>query len=259
MNKVVYGGMGIKRIWKIFRFYSQIGEDVMNVLRIILYIITIFITVAVGVVVMDSAYNKQTVNGIYTQFMNIYNMIFIISIGLDNVKNTKVKKYNNNSNILLSCLPVSKKEIFTTRFILVQIMFLPVLLLEIFLILLNMKIGLNKDSCVCFGITVIIYCINNVSFNLSSGFSMLRSKKYNCFIFQKVILFIIFGFALIYYAYFSLSFVNKSNNIFSRINFGTQIFSPFSGIIGIFTIIISMIVSYYLGYVLPLKLSQGDE
>jgi hypothetical protein len=251
--------MGMKRIWKIFRFYFQIGVGLLNVLRIIGYIITIFTTVAVGVVVMDSAYNKQMVNGMYSQFTNIYNMIFIISLGLDNVKNTRVKKYNNNSNILLSYLPVSKKDIFTTRFIILQIILLPVFLLEIFLISLNMKIRLNKDFCVCFGITVIIYCIYNVSFSLSSGISMLSSKKYNCFIFQKVILFITFYIALIYNAYFGLIFVNNSNNIFSRINFVTQIFSPFAGLIGIFTIIISMIASYYLGCVLPLKLSQGDE
>jgi len=257
---VVYGGMGIKRIWKIIRLYCEIDGEDTNIISIISYIVVTLSTLAVGVVIMDTINNKKLGNrDMYTPLLNTYILNFLWSLNFDRGKNTKKKKFKNNSDYLLKQLPVSTKEIFTARFIIVQIICIPMLLLQIFLIFSNIKTGLTKHVSVCFGIMVIVYCIYNLCFSISTGFNMVNSKRYKYFRWSKVIFIIILYGSMIYNAYYSFIFVNNSNNIFFPFSLIPQIFSMFAGIAGIFAIIISMIVSYYLGCALSLKLSQGDE
>ncbi len=226
------------------------------------YLFEVILSIFWGVIItFDNSFNSGY-SSIIIAFISLYFILFSVSFILDHNKNLTNKDYNNNADIMLKQFPVSAKDIFIVRFIIMQLILLPILILELFLIVLYLTSGVSKIISIYFGTTVIIFCIINLLFSFITGFSILSQKTNNKIKYIKPLIMFVFSIFYFIFAIRKFEIVFKLSGLYKSAffqwvsgSFG-RVFSQFSGFLGVGLIIITLILSYYIGCILPLKLSE---
>ncbi|MDP4178739.1 MAG: hypothetical protein Q8900_10415 [Bacillota bacterium] len=242
------------KIAKAYYLIDSSGFNIVYMLCMLAYIFLEIVTIGLATI------KDYTFSAEFMLFSMSYLQFFISYI----VGNTssKNKKYKTNYNLFLLQLPVSKKELYNTKFLCSLIANVIPLFSIIYLIVLNLARGNNKELSSKLGVIVLVYCIGAIIFSVSLGFQNVSCKKYNFvkiawnlwFLCEMIILSVLY-----FVKFFKLFGSNNANMSIENI---TSIIAkaciPLSGMIGLCILLISTIISYYLCSVLPYKISQKE-
>jgi hypothetical protein len=173
------------------------------------------------------------------------------------------RKASFNLNNFLIQAPVLKKDIYNAKFIIFQILSIPLFIVVIYFIKLNIFISRSELILSYSGFFVLLYCICTITMNISIGFSSLSSKKYKAFRHLPLVLLLLYVVFVIYLSnipYVAPGTLVNDQNMFSglapRFIPILKACSYIGGFSGLIVILMSTIISYFLGCKLPLKLSE---
>lgn len=200
--------------------------------------------------------------GIVTQTLNLLTLSYIFIFNILGITRVNGKVTGNMNNFLIQS-PVLKRDIYNVRFGICQMINIPFFVVVIYFIGLNAFVSTSQLISAYSGFLVLFYCIWTMTLSISIGFSSLSFKKYKVFRYLLPALLLLSLVFLIYLSsipYVQSSTLMNAQNMFSALG---PIFIPIlkacrhiGGIAGLFVIIISTIISYFLGCMLPLKISE---
>ncbi|MGV8980154.1 hypothetical protein [Clostridium sp.] len=208
--------------------------------------------------------NKGTMldfSDIVLQLLNLINLSYVFILSTQSGIGLK-RKVTGNLNDFLIQAPVLKKDIYNVKFEIFQMVSIPFFMVVIYFIGLNVFVSTSELISAYSGFFVLIYCIWTMAVNISIGFSS-SSEKYKAFRYlfiALILILLVFMFYLISIHDLQPSTLVNEQNMFNGLG---PIFIPIlkacryiGGITGLFVILLSTIISYFLGCMLPLKISE---
>lgn len=251
----------IIKVIKAYWFMDPLGDNLIIPIAIIL---TGLLSVSTCSQTLTYINNGTTIGFSYLVYQILYLTVIYYWIIINTQRVNKLKKkVNLNLNDFLIQAPVLKKDIYNARFIIFQVLSIPLFIVVIYFIGLNIFVSTSELTSAYSGFFVLLYCICTIILNISIGFSSLPSKKYKAFRYLFLVLlllYLVFAINLSTIPYVAPGTLVNEQNMFSDL--GPRFIpilkacSHIGGISGLIVILMSTIISYFLGCKLPLKISE---
>jgi len=258
----------MKRILRIIQSHFYLNASGASLLVPIFTIILVLWTViqCLTFSYIVSAYeNEHKALDFSFLFPQMFNFINITSILISNsliAPYINNKKKKSNYPLFLSQLPVYNKDLYTARFLMLQLEAAPLLFCILYFIGLNISVGSSDYLSSFSGFFTAIYCLCLIVLSTAIGFTVTQSKKYNlyiyCAMFFSIIPIVLMSILIIIISFVEpLSILNNSN-LYNSLEQRFKACSFIGGVGGIVVILISTAISYLLSCKLPLKLLKNE-
>lgn len=261
----------MKRLINIIKSYYLVDASGYNWFYIpVLVFLGIIEILIIGITILEMLdYTKGSkqiqFSNLFTQLFNFMNVSQIFVLNMISDRNINKRKEKNNYNLFLLQLPVNKKDLFNAKFLLFLISASIPLIMTIFLIGVNLFTG-NSDYISAYtGFFVAVYIAWLIIFPLGIGFGSLESKRYKFLRTIPLLWFIVIIIVMFTSFHGSVETGSATLNKYNMYcGFGkafapiVKACRPIGGIGGIFAVLISIAVSYYLSSILPYKISQKE-
>ncbi|MGH4122189.1 MAG: hypothetical protein ACREV6_04540 [Clostridium sp.] len=258
----------MKRILKIIEAHWFLDPSGSNWLIPASIIITGLISITICTETTKTVHNyicSGTTIGFSAIVLKVLNLMILSCVSLFNAQrvSTRKGKVTVNMNDFLIQAPILKKDLFNAKFIIFQVVSIPLFIVVIYFIRLNVFISTSELISAYSGFLVLIYCIWTMTLSISIGFSSMSAKKYKVFRYLFPVLLLlsmVFAIYLSNIPYVQPGTLVSQQNMFSGL--GPRFIpilkacSHIGGVSGLIVILISSIISYYLSCKLPLKISQ---
>lgn len=205
--------------------------------------------------------NRGTIikfSAIVIPLLYLFSLPYVFILRTQGIAGLKGKVTGNLNDFLIQA-PLLKKDVYNVKFGIFQMLSIPSFITVVYLIGLNLFIGTSELISAYLGFLVLIHCIWTMSVSIS--FSPLYSKKYKSFRYLfPALLLSLFIFYLLNIPYVQPDTLVNAQNMFSALG---PMFIPIlkacryiGGFSGLIVILISTIISYFIGFKLPLKISE---
>jgi hypothetical protein len=258
----------MKRVIKIIKAFGFMGPSGYNWLLPVSTIFTGLMSIVICFQITSMVHNYVTrgttiwFSNIVLQILNLINLSYIFILNAQGITRWKGKVTGNLNNFFIQA-PLLKKDIYNAKFAIFQVASTPFLIVVIYFIGLNIFVSTDDLISAYSGFLILIYCIWTMTLSISIGFSSLSCKKYKAFRYLfPVLLFI----SVVFLIYLSSISYGQSRTIVNEKNMFSALGPTFipilkacrhiGGIAGLIIILVSTIISYFLGCKLPLKISE---
>lgn len=260
----------MKRIFNIIKAFWFMNTSaytwLLPVILIFSSLISIVLCIESTAMVLDYV-NRGTpilFSNIVVQILNLINISYVFIFSTQGITRLKGKVTGNLNNFLIQ-MPILKKDIYHSRFIIFKIASIPFFIVVIYFIGLNIFVSTGELLSAYSGFIVLIYCVWNIILSISIGFSSLSSKKYKAlrYLFSVLMLaLLVFLIYLFFIPRVQPDTLVNNENMFSGLG---PVFIPvlktcrhIGGVPGLIIILVSSLISYFLGCSLPLRISDKE-
>jgi len=262
----------MKRVIKIIKAFGFTGPSGYNWLLPVSTIFTGLMSIVICFQITSMVHNYVTrgttiwFSNIVVQILNLINLSYIFILNAQGITRWKGKVTGNLNSFLIQA-PVLKKDVYNAKFAIFQVASTPFLIVVIYFIGLNIFVSTGDLISAYSGFLILIYCIWNMTLNISIGFSFLSSKKYKVFRYLYPALLLL---SLVFLIHLSSIPIVESGTLVNEQNMFSGLGLRFIPILracrhiggsqGIIIILVSSLASYFLGCKLPLRISEkvGD-
>lgn len=258
----------MKRILRIMQSHFYINASGSSWLFPVFIIILVFIAIVQCLMITQLV--SQYVNGhtgiiftsIFGQMVSLINMSSILTLNVLIGSHIHNRKKKNNYPLFLLQLPVYKKDLFTARFLILQLGVTPPLVCTLYFIGLNLFVGSSDYISAYSGFFTAIYSLWLIVLSTSIGFAVSCSKKYKFFKYFTIIPIVLMLIFLFIISNVEPIRIVNEYNMYSGLG---ERFAPIvkacrviGGVWGIAVILITTVISYLLSSKLPVKLSEKE-
>lgn len=247
----------VKKLLKTYRLVNEgtswMGPAFIVLISVISLLLCIIMTLHTWSLINKGESFK--ISSLLIQFINLINLASILAIN-------SVNANKKNNNLLLIQLPVERKDVFSSKFIIVLKCAASILMSVLYLLALNYFTGSNAYITACIGFFILIFCLWFIVLNVGIGFSNLTSSKFKL---AKLSIGIIIPLVFVVIIYsIAVDFANPGKG-YDMYNSLGKWFAPilkasgtFGGLRGLILLSISIIIGYYLCVTLPLKICERE-